>query len=74
MIVSWIRSFIGFWIDFIVGDAWEVAAGVGAALVVAGLMAHRWGLQQAAGFLLLASVVGVTWLALLRATAGARQG
>jgi hypothetical protein len=73
VIVSLIRRFVQFWIDFIVGDAWEVAVGVWVALVVAGLLAHQRGLPQAAGLVLLVAVIGVTWLALLRTTAKARR-
>jgi hypothetical protein len=33
--VSFLRSFGAFWYDFIVGDSWELAAGVLGVLVVA---------------------------------------
>ena len=32
--MRYIRGFFAFWYDFIVGDAWEVAAGVLVALIV----------------------------------------
>ncbi len=32
--MRFIKAFFAFWYDFIVGDAWEVAAGVLASLVV----------------------------------------
>jgi hypothetical protein len=32
--MKYIRGFFAFWYDFIVGDAWEVAAGVVISLVV----------------------------------------
>ncbi|MGI8587698.1 MAG: hypothetical protein ACR2M0_08440 [Chloroflexia bacterium] len=37
--MKYIRGFFAFWYDFIVGDAWEVAAGVVAGLVALGLAA-----------------------------------
>ena len=42
IVVRWIRAFVDFWIDFVVGDDWTVAATVLAALLV------TWGLQRAA--------------------------
>jgi hypothetical protein len=32
--MKYIRAFLAFWYDFIVGDAWEVAVGVLAALLL----------------------------------------
>ena len=37
----WLRGFLRFWIDFLVGDDWLVAAGVGVALLA------TWGLVAA---------------------------
>jgi hypothetical protein len=37
--MKYVRNFFVFWYDFIVGDAWEVAAGVVIALVVSALLA-----------------------------------
>jgi hypothetical protein len=71
--VSYIRAFVMFWVDFIIGDAWEVAAGIVLALVALGLAAHQWDGNAVLGFLLLVVIVCVTWLALMRATASARQ-
>jgi len=31
--VSWLRAFGRFWLDFIVGDDWKIAAGVALALL-----------------------------------------
>jgi hypothetical protein len=39
--VRYIRSFVRFWWDFIVGDDWRVAAGVALALGLTGLLVHR---------------------------------
>lgn len=69
-----VRRFVEFWIDFIIGDAWEVAAGIGIALVVIAYIGHHWGGEQTLGFILLATVIAVTWLALLRATTTMRRG
>ena len=39
--MNFIKRFLAFWYDFIVGDAWEVAAGVVAVLGIgAGLHPH----------------------------------
>jgi hypothetical protein len=32
--MRYVKGFFAFWYDFIVGDAWEVAVGVGTSLVV----------------------------------------
>jgi hypothetical protein len=37
----WLRGFVRFWVDFLVGDDWLVAAGVGVALLA------TWGLVAA---------------------------
>jgi hypothetical protein len=36
--VSWVGRFFRFWYDFIVGDDWRVAAGVGVALAGGGVL------------------------------------
>jgi hypothetical protein len=41
IVVRWIRAFVLFWVDFIVGDDWTVAAAVTAALLA------TWGLLRA---------------------------
>lgn len=46
--MKYVKGFFAFWYDFIVGDAWEVAAGVVLALVALYLLAH-------------ASTEGSTW-------------
>jgi uncharacterized membrane protein AbrB (regulator of aidB expression) len=70
IVVRWVRSFVGFWVDFIVGDDWTVAATVLAALLA------TWGLQRTglpAWWLLPAAVIGITVVSLRRATARARR-
>jgi hypothetical protein len=63
--VRWIRAFVDFWIDFIVGDDWTVAATVLVALPA------TWGLHRAglpAWWLLPVAVIGATTISLRRAT------
>jgi hypothetical protein len=70
--VRYLESFVRFWIDFIIGDAWEVAAGIAMTLVVLALVVDRFGANPALGFVLLASILLFTWIALKRAVAGNR--
>jgi hypothetical protein len=37
----WIRAFVAFWIDFLIGDDWTVAAAIAVALLA------TWGLVEA---------------------------
>jgi uncharacterized membrane protein AbrB (regulator of aidB expression) len=70
IVVRWIRAFVDFWIDFIVGDDWTVAAAVLAALLA------TWGLARTglpAWWLLPAAVIGATVVSVRRATAQARR-
>jgi hypothetical protein len=55
--VNYVRNFFAFWYDFIVGDAWEVAAGVLIALVVSAVLATS-GLKNVV-WLILPLIVGV---------------
>ena len=60
----WLFAFVRFWIDYIFGDDWTVAAIVGAALLA------TWGLVQAdvtAWWLLPLAVLGATVQSLRRA-------
>jgi hypothetical protein len=41
--MKYIRGFFAFWYDFIVGDAWEMAAGVVISLIVLWLVLRTWG-------------------------------
>jgi hypothetical protein len=38
--MKYLKGFFVFWYDFIVGDAWEVAVGVGTSLVVISAITH----------------------------------
>jgi hypothetical protein len=64
-----VRSFVRFWIDFIIGDAWEVAAGLALTLVVIAIVADRTGARVALSFVLVAAVLLFTGIALRRASA-----
>jgi len=59
--VQFIRNFVAFWYDFIIGDDWVVAAGVVIALAVTALLVHAgltvWWLMPIAVILLLAQSV-----------------
>ena len=69
IVVRWIRAFVDFWVDFIVGDDWTVAATVLVALL------GTWGLVVAglaAWWLLPAAALGSTALSLRRAARRAR--
>ena len=59
--MRYIRSFGLFWWDFIVGDDWRVALGVGVALALTALLTHggvnAWWLLPIAVALLLADSV-----------------
>ena len=53
----WIRAFVAFWIDYIFGDDWTIAAVIGVALLA------TWGLTRAgvpAWWLLPVAVLGAT--------------
>ena len=65
IVVRWIRAFVDFWVDFVVGDDWTVAASVLVAIL------GTWGLVQAglpAWWLLPAAALGSTAVSLRRAT------
>jgi hypothetical protein len=64
IVLRWIRAFVDFWVDFIVGDDWTVAATVLVALL------GTWGLVEAglaAWWLLPAAALSSTALSLRRA-------
>ena len=70
IVVRWIRAFVEFWIDFIVGDDWTVAATVGVALLVTWAL-HRAGV--AAWWLLPVAAVGATAVSVRRAARAPRR-
>lgn len=63
--MSAILGFLHFWYDFIVGDAWEVAAGVVVALVLAWLL-MRAGLDVAAWLIVPVLIAAVLAASLVR--------
>src|SRR3954452_804851 len=70
IVVRWIRAFARFWIDFILGGDWTVAATVlGAILVPCGLV--RWG--NPTWWFLPATVIGIPVVSLRRVTKEARR-
>jgi hypothetical protein len=69
IVVRWIRAFADFWVGFVVGDDWTVAAAVLAALL------GTWGLVLAgvpAWWLLPVAALGSTAVSLRRAARRAR--
>ncbi len=71
IVVRWIRAFVLFWVDFVVGDDWTVAAAVLASLLA------TWGLVRAglpAWWLLPVVAVGATTVSLRRAARRAPSG
>ena len=67
--VRWVRAFVDFWIDFVIGDDWTVAATVLAALLA------TWGLVSAgipAWWLLPVAALGSTAVSVRRAAGRAR--
>lgn len=64
-VAGWARAVVMFWVDFVIGDDWTVAATVALALLA------TWGLTRAgipAWWLLPLAVLVVTGLSLRRAT------
>jgi hypothetical protein len=63
--VKYLRSFVRFWWNFIVGDDWRVAAGVAVALAATYALAHNgvnawWLLPVAVALVLAASLLRAT--------------
>jgi hypothetical protein len=65
--MSFLRAFLAFWYDFIIGDDWVVAAGVVVLLVVSGALA-RANMHTTAWILMPLGVVVVLAISLRRAT------
>ena len=68
--MRWLRSFLHFWYDFIVGDDWRVAAGVVVALAATAVLAHAnrqawWLLPIAVMVLLVSNAASILGLAVL---------
>ena len=62
--MSYVRRFLSFWWDFVVGDDWRVAAGIGVAIVITWVLVDRgvdaWWLLPVAVPLVLAQSLGRT--------------
>jgi hypothetical protein len=69
--MRWLRSFGAFWYDFVIGDDWQVAAIVIAALGVTAVLVHA-GAVNAWWLLPPAALAALGW-SLRRATAGRRR-
>ena len=61
--MKYIKGFFAFWYDFIIGDAWEVAAGVAICLVALYLLTHYATSSMSAYLALLFPVIIVALLA-----------
>jgi hypothetical protein len=67
--MGFVRGFLFFWYDFLVGDAWDIAAGVVVCLVALALVARAApGSASVLGPLLAVAVIALTWLSLSRET------
>ena len=65
--MGFVRDFLFFWYDFLVGDAWDIAAGVVVCLAVLAVLVRAAPASASAlGPLLAIAVVGLTWLSLSR--------
>ena len=67
--MNFLKRFLAFWYDFIVGDDWVVAAGVVVLLAGTSTLAHA-NMSTSAWVLMPAGVVVVLAISLHRATAG----
>lgn len=59
--MTWLKTFLHFWYDFIIGDDWRIAAGVVLALGVSAALArrdpHAWWVMLVAVVVLLAASI-----------------
>ena len=66
--MNFVRGFLAFWYDFVIGDDWVVAAGMVVLLAASGALAHA-NLHAGAWVLMPVGVVAVLAISLRRATA-----
>ncbi|HEY3108508.1 MAG TPA: hypothetical protein VGL23_07130 [Chloroflexota bacterium] len=65
--MSYVRGFLYFWYDFLVGDAWDIALGVVVVLAAIGLIARAQpGTADLLGPVLAAVVILLMWISLRR--------
>jgi len=67
--LSFLRTFLRFWYDFVIGDDWVVAAGVVVALAGTAALAHA---GVAAWWLLPVAVAAILIFSLVRAVRATR--
>jgi hypothetical protein len=70
VLLRWLRAFGEFWVDFIVGDDWTVAATIAVALLGTWALV---GLDLPAWWLLPAAVLGTTTVSLRRTVRRSRR-
>ena len=70
--MRFLKRFLAFWYDFIVGDDWVVAAGVVVLLAATGVLAHA-SMHTTAWVLMPVGVVLVLAISLQRATSSASE-
>ena len=63
--MRYVRNFMRFWIDFVVGDDWRVALGIAVAIGFAAAIAAD---HVAAWWVLPLAVLTILWLSLRRET------
>jgi len=65
--MGYVRGFLYFWYDFLVGDAWDIALGVVVVLAAIGLIARAQpATEELLGPVLAAAVILLMWLSLRR--------
>jgi hypothetical protein len=58
--MRWLRAFLHFWYDFVIGDDWTIAAGVAIAVIATFALAHA-GVSGAWALLPAIVAVGLTF-------------
>ena len=68
--MRYVRAFLRFWYDFVIGDDWRMAAGVLIALVATWALARA---GVAAWWLLPLATMALLWISLVRAAPTGRR-
>ena len=62
--MKWIRGFIRFWYDFVVGDDWTIAVAVVVAIALTALLAHHgWNAWPVLPLCVVGALSGSLWRA-----------